>query len=107
MMDRSELARLSAEELIAKRDSIEEEIRKHHELLDTVRSHGSAASAAMMFVNYRLHVMSHERTGKCLQVKSYDHIPGTKITTWQLSLALPTIYLFEYRARLLHWLSQD
>ena len=54
MMDRSELARLSAEELIAKRDSIEEEIRKHHELLDTVRSHGSAASAAMMFVNYRL-----------------------------------------------------
>ena len=51
MMDRSELARLSAEELIAKRDSIEEEIRKHHELLDTVRSHGSAA---MMFVNYRL-----------------------------------------------------
>lgn len=104
MMDRSELARLSAEELIAKRDSIEEEIRKHHELLDTVRSHGSAASAAMM-LDY--HVMSHERTGKCLQVKSYDHIPGTKITTWQLSLALPTIYLFEYRARLLHWLSQD
>ena len=37
-MDRSELAGLSAEELIAKRDTIEEEIRKQHELLDMVRT---------------------------------------------------------------------
>ena len=37
-MDKSELAGLSAEELIAKRDTIEEEIRKQHELLDMVRT---------------------------------------------------------------------
>ena len=45
-MDRSELAGLSAEELIAKRDSIEEEIRKQLELLDMVRSHDSAATCS-------------------------------------------------------------
>ena len=32
------MAGLSAEELIAKRDTIEEEIRKQHELLDMVRT---------------------------------------------------------------------
>ena len=43
-MDRSELVGLTMEELIAKRDAIKEEIRKQHELLDMVRTHGSAAT---------------------------------------------------------------
>ena len=37
-MDCSDLVELSAEELILKKDSIEDEIRKQHELLEAVRA---------------------------------------------------------------------
>jgi len=37
-MDCSDLVELSAEELISKKDSIEDEIRKQHELLEAVRT---------------------------------------------------------------------
>ena len=37
-MDGSDLVELSAEELISKKDSIEDEIRKQRELLEAVRA---------------------------------------------------------------------